>query len=600
MNYFRGRVIPKFIGSLKNLRYLNLSGSGFGGRVPHELGNLSTLSYLDLNPYRVIRSNTNDGTNVPMYDLHVDRLDWLSGLSSLQYLDMGVVNLNTAADWLLSINMLPSILNLHLSSSQLPNISTSLPHVNLTSLSTLDLSGNRLGPQIPTWVFNNSRLVSLDLGFNDFSYPIPTAMGNLCNLQTLNLQLNHFNGEINKFEESFKGCIKRDLKSLNTLILDNNGLSGGIPSSISHLSQLTSLHLKNNKLSGELPSSMMNCTGLKTLDLGENGFSGKIPKWIGERLSFLKFLILRSNKFHGGLPPHLSLLDELQVLDLSQNNLSGTIPESFGNFSAMRVANMTNVIIYSGGRLSGVESIWVFWKGFLYEYSRTLSLVININLSGNDLHGEIPKEITHLVGLQSLNLSRNRLIGTIPEDINDLQRIESLDLSWNQLSGAIPHSFSYLTFLSHLNLSHNNFSGRIPSSNQLDTINDSSIYMGNPLLCGPPLLNQCPRVPNSQSLFDGDKEAKDELEIQLFFISMGPGFVVGFWVVCGILLFKRSWRVAYYNFFDDMGDRLYVAVARRLAKFKKNKGLQGNRGLPSSTPKHVLHPRALPGHKSSL
>ncbi|XXG85286.1 hypothetical protein AAC387_Pa11g0391 [Persea americana] len=267
----------------------------------------------------------------------------------------------------------------------------------------------------------------------------------------------------------------------------------------------------------------------------------------------------------------------------------------------MTVANMTNVIIDNGGRFSGVESIWVFWKGVEYEYSRTLSLVININLSGNDLYGEIPKEMTHLFGLQSLNLLRNRLTGTIPEDINDLQRIESLDLSWNQLSGAIPHSFSYLTFLSHLNFSHNNFSGRIPSSNQLDTINDSSIYTGNPLLCGPPLLNKCPRdeiSPDSQLLSDGDKEAKEELEIQLLLISMGPGFVVGFWVVCGILLFKRSWRVAYYNFFDDMGDRLYVAVARKLAKFKKSKGLQGNRGLPS-TPKHVLHPRALPGHKSS-
>ena len=106
-----------------------------------------------------------------------------------------------------------------------------------------------------------------------------------------------------------------------------------------------------------------------------------------------------------------------------------------------------------------------------------------------------------------------------------------------------PHTLSYMTSLNHLNLSYNSFSGRIPSGRQLDTINDSSIYMGNPLLCGPPLLNKCPRdeiFPNSQPLSDGDKEAKDELEIQLLLISMGPGFVVGFWVVCGILLIKRS------------------------------------------------------------
>ncbi|XXG85289.1 hypothetical protein AAC387_Pa11g0394 [Persea americana] len=88
INCFGGRVIPKFISSFKNLRYLNLSSSGFGGRVPHELGNLSALSYLDLNDCRYIMVNLSDGVsyesiNVPTYALRVDRLEWLSGLSSL-------------------------------------------------------------------------------------------------------------------------------------------------------------------------------------------------------------------------------------------------------------------------------------------------------------------------------------------------------------------------------------------------------------------------------------------------------------------------------------------------------------------------------------
>jgi hypothetical protein len=63
-------------------------------------------------------------------------------------------------------------------------------------------------------------------------------------------------------------------------------------------------------------------------------------------------------------------------------------------------------------------------------------------------------------------------------------------------------SNSYLTFLSHLNLSFNNLSGKIPNGNQLQTLNDSSIYEGNSLLCGPPLWTKCsedetkPRVAN--------------------------------------------------------------------------------------------------------
>ncbi|KAF2309739.1 hypothetical protein GH714_004890 [Hevea brasiliensis] len=36
-NDFQGIQIPKFLGSMGSLRYLNLSGAGFGGMVPHEL-----------------------------------------------------------------------------------------------------------------------------------------------------------------------------------------------------------------------------------------------------------------------------------------------------------------------------------------------------------------------------------------------------------------------------------------------------------------------------------------------------------------------------------------------------------------------------------
>ncbi|XWS69229.1 hypothetical protein CRYUN_Cryun04dG0161500 [Craigia yunnanensis] len=86
-NNFQGIPIPEFIGSLKNLRYLDLSGASFNGKVPPSLGNLSNLEYLDLSvylyPLRLLAS-----------DLH-----WLSGLSSLQYLDFSNMNLSYAATY---------------------------------------------------------------------------------------------------------------------------------------------------------------------------------------------------------------------------------------------------------------------------------------------------------------------------------------------------------------------------------------------------------------------------------------------------------------------------------------------------------------------
>lgn len=100
-------------------------------------------------------------------------------------------------------------------------------------------------------------------------------------------------------------------------------------------------------------------------------------------------------------------------------------------------------------------------------------------------------------------------------------------------------------------------------------------------LCGSPLLNQCKENEtsrDSQSVVD-EEESNDDLLMHLFYINMVFGFIVGFWAVCGILIFKRSWRIAYFQFFDDMGDLFYVKVARYVAKLQKTRNeLVGNEG----------------------
>ncbi|QCE05773.1 LRR receptor-like serine/threonine-protein kinase FLS2 [Vigna unguiculata] len=80
-------------------------------------------------------------------------------------------------------------------------------------------------------------------------------------------------------------------------------------------------------------------------------------------------------------------------------------------------------------------------KGIELEYTRNLKLVVNLDLSNNNLIGTIPEEITSLGALLGLNLSYNRLSGHIPKRIGDMKSLESLDLSHDQLSGAISESF---------------------------------------------------------------------------------------------------------------------------------------------------------------
>ena len=165
-----------------------------------------------------------------------------------------------------------------------------------------------------------------------------------------------------------------------------------------------------------------------------------------------------------------------------------------------------------------------------------------------------------LQGLQSLNLSFNILTGRIPKNIGDMGSLESIDFSINQLSSQIPQSMSSLTFLNHLNLSKNYLIGRIPSSTQLQSLNASSFF-GNKL-CGPPLTDNCTInyvKPNIES-----KRSKDfgGLKVDWFFVSMALGFVVGFWVVLGPLLWNKQWRILYFQFLDHLGYKLSGVVAQ--------------------------------------
>ena len=190
-----------------------------------------------------------------------------------------------------------------------------------------------------------------------------------------------------------------------------------------------------------------------------------------------------------------------------------------------------------------------------------------------------PIQITSLTRLGTLNLSMNHLAGSSPKNIGNMRWLETLDLSNNRLFGPIPESMSSLTFLSHLNLSFNNLTGRIPSGNQLQTLDDVTIYKGNPLLCGSPLPTKClgdetSDGPSSTSV--DDKQGGDNYERIWFYASIGLGFVVGFWSVCGTLLLKKSWRHCYFRFYDDIKDRIALLIALRVVQLKRKFGLEKN------------------------
>ncbi|MBA0619304.1 hypothetical protein Godav_028504 [Gossypium davidsonii] len=286
-------------------------------------------------------------------------------------------------------------------------------------------------------------------------------------MEVLYIDKNLISGEI---PDCWNHC-----QNLGLLNLGSNSLTGKIPPSLGHIN-LSMLNLWNNSMFGALPSTLQN-SSLIMLDFSENHFNGSVPEWIGDKHSRLKVLSLRSTNFDGRIP-HKILL-----------------------------------------------------KGLEDEYSATLGLVTNMDLSTNSLTGEIPKEIGSLIELRSLNLSANLLAGNIPNEIDNMELMESLDLSMNRLNGEIPPSISNLNFLNHFNVSYNNLTGQIPISTQLQSFENFS-YMGNHV-CGPPLIKSCNTkgiptdVANNGSSSEGSKV-------------------------------NWSWRHAYYRKVDHVGRKLYV------------------------------------------
>ncbi|EEF30645.1 leucine-rich repeat receptor protein kinase exs precursor, putative [Ricinus communis] len=579
--------IPENLGELNFLISLDLGNNKLNGSLPIDFGMLSKLNYVDI---------SNNSLEGEISEIHFANLTNLATFKA----SSNQLRLRVSPDWFPAFQRVSTIsLKCWKVGPQFPTWIHSLKY-----LAYLDLSNSTISSTLPTWFHNfSSRLYQINLSHNQMHGTIPYLSIDDSDYSLIDLSSNNFGGSMpfissNPFgldlsNNSFSGSISsflcykpRTINVLNlgenlfsgeipdcwmnwnytnVIRLSNNYFSGNIPESIGTLSELSVLNIRNNNLSGEMPISLKHCTSLQVLDLSGNELSGEITTWMGQHFQGTLILNLRGNKFHGFIPEELCGMTALVILDFANNNLNGTIPRCINNFTALLSGTSYlkdgKVLVDYGPTLTYSESSLIERNGKLVEYSTTLGFVRSLDFSNNKLSGEIPEEMTSLRGLLFLNLSHNSLTGRIPENIGAMKALQILDFSRNQLSGEIPQSMSSLTFLNNLNLSSNKLSGIIPSSTQLQSF-DSSSFSGNNL-CGPPLTQSCsgdgekPDI-EKRTTEDGGNGSPEAIDWFYFYVSIAPGFVIGFWVVVGPLAFNKRWRRLYFNFLEDLWNKIWV------------------------------------------
>ncbi|KAL6294022.1 hypothetical protein ACE6H2_002164 [Prunus campanulata] len=483
--------------------------------------------------------------------------------------------------------------------------------VNLTNLAILDLSFNHFGHDVPLNLGKLSKLKFVTFDFNNLEGVLPPSLMNCTNLVELRLGSNNLEGDISMLDFSrlsqltkldlrmnnFTGTIPVSLyscSSLKAIGLASNHLEGQIEAEILSLKSLSFLSLSYNRFTNVTGAMkiLMNCKSLhalslagfyegegmpsdddmvdfdgfqnlRALNLANSNLYGQIPIWLS-KLKNLEILLMDGNQITGPIPSWLGTLPRLFYISLRKNRISGEFPKQL-----CRLPSLLHEPIAS--QVDQYEFELHIFPNMIANQTLTQKLYFyptTIDLSENNIVGDIPTEIGQLQLLQKLDLHSNNFSGVIPDQISNLKNLEVLNLCMNHLSGIIPSSLASLHFLKEFNASYNNLEGPIPTGTQLQSFNTSA-FDGNPKLCGAPLPNKC--RPNKDMDAD-NKNNKDEgnghQQLPWFYIFTVLGFIVGFWGVCGSLIINNTWRYAYFQFMYNLKDRLYVMITIRINTMK--------------------------------
>ncbi|XP_016718377.2 receptor-like protein 6 [Gossypium hirsutum] len=282
------------------------------------------------------------------------------------------------------------------------------------------------------------------------NFPSDTTLFLLPYLQKLNLAYNDFNRSKIPYEFG-------RFESLLYLNLSHARFVGEVPSQVSHLSKLVSLDLSSSIYYHEqftidkhaLEGIVHNLTEVRHLFLDGINMSSVNPHVFMSLSSSLRSLSLGGCDFQGKFPKNifdLPNLLQLTHLDLSMNQLSGQIPRSLGNLLQLTHLDLSH------NQLSGQVPLSIL----------NLTRLEDLTIVENSLEGSIPDDVTAFPDLILLDLSNNLFNGTLPSWLYTAPTLKEIDLSQNQISGHIKEFQS--KSLESIWLENNKLQGLLPSS----------------------------------------------------------------------------------------------------------------------------------------
>jgi Leucine-rich repeat (LRR) protein len=349
--------IPPEIGNCTNLYYFGIHYNNINGSIPNSFKKLKNLLYFKVQ-YNSLSSTIPSGMINPKLQIFDVGHNKLTGsIPSYLGLPFGLIKFYACNNRLshsfplIAFYTAVSLVYLDIKNNQMTGDFTydlNTSSIQLSKLEQIDISNNYFTGELPAIVFELPKLVIFNAGGNCIKGKLPHNLCNSTLLSTLilnglysasvcrNLIVPNFIFNFKTYYsranviEDIPDCIY-NMRSLNTLFLSGNGITGTLSKDIVFSPNLQNLVFSNNRIEGEIPRQISE-RSWQNLDLSNNKLDGTLSSSF-HGVSNESSLALNNNRISGDIPS--SLMNALHINILSSNIFSceslfvrGPLPEN--------------------------------------------------------------------------------------------------------------------------------------------------------------------------------------------------------------------------------------------------------------------------------